>query len=80
MTKNINIALINYPKALQSAVHGLAELFTMANKIAMEQQLDKAFVVDIIQQEQLMTNAEVIFKQPFDLVIDQGNINIFCHF
>lgn len=75
MTNTIHIALIDYPKALQSAVHGLAELFTMANKIAKEQQLNKTFLVDVIQQKQLVAESKNIVQQPFDLVILPPNSN-----
>jgi len=32
-----NIIIVNYPKALKSAVYGLAEMFELANKLASEQ-------------------------------------------
>ena len=75
MTKHINIALINYPEALQSAVHGLSELFTMANKIANQQQLNSSFVIHLIQPNRLISQFDVITKQPFDLVILPPNSN-----
>ncbi len=73
MTKSINIALIDYPQALQSAVYGLTELFTMANKIAKDQQFDNCFVIEHIQPTQLETNN--INAQQFDLVILPPNSN-----
>jgi transcriptional regulator GlxA family with amidase domain len=75
MTKSINIALVDYPQALQSAVHGLAELFIMANKIARTQLFDGAFVVNTIQQKQLITAPKAIAQQQFDLIILPPNAN-----
>ncbi len=75
MTNKINIALIDYPKALQSAVYGLTELFTMANKIANQQQLNSTFVIHLIQPDQLISQFDVITKQHFDLVILPPNSN-----
>ncbi len=75
MTKTIRIALIDYPQALQSAVHGLAELFTMANKIAAAQGVNSAFSMTVIQPEQLTTNIQAVGNQHFDLVILPPNSN-----
>ena len=75
MTNQIHIALIDYPQALQSAVHGLTELFTMANKIANQQQLDSTFVIHLIQPEQLNSQFDAIASQHFELVILPPNSN-----
>ena len=51
MTKSIHIAIINYPNALQSAVHGFRELFLLANQVIIENQVEIQFTVTIIQPE-----------------------------
>jgi transcriptional regulator GlxA family with amidase domain len=51
MTKSIDIVIINYPNALQSAVHGLRELFLLANKIIIENGLDMHFTIELFQPE-----------------------------
>jgi transcriptional regulator GlxA family with amidase domain len=51
MTKKIQITIINYPNALQSAVQGFRELFLLANKIIIENQLEVQFSVKIIQPD-----------------------------
>ena len=48
MTKQISIVIIDYPHAMQSAVHGLKELFIMANEIVSAQQMDVVFNVEIV--------------------------------
>lgn len=58
MTKLIHVAIIDYPNALQSAVHGLKELLLMANKLAHEEQLEKQFVVNLVNPEQKSINAK----------------------
>jgi len=49
-----NIVIINYPKALKSAVYGLAEMFELANKLASDQGLVKLNIV-ISEVDQLPT-------------------------
>ena len=51
MTKKIQITIINNPNALQSAVQGFRELFLLANKIIIENQLEVQFSVKIIQPD-----------------------------
>jgi len=70
MTKPIYVVIINYPNALQSAVQGLNELFLLANKIVIENQLDMQFNVDIVQPDSDLTN---IGKS--DLVILPPNLD-----
>lgn len=49
----MRIAIINYPKALQSAVFGLGEMFSVANRLCKEHQLPQQFDIDIIPSNQL---------------------------
>jgi len=56
MTKDIHIVIIDYPDALQSAVHGLKELFLFANKIVLENQLNEQFVVSIARPDEELDN------------------------
>ncbi len=51
MTNSIRVVIINYPNALQSAVHGLKELFLLANKIITENQLEMQFTIKLLQPE-----------------------------
>lgn len=51
MTKYIQITIINYPHALQSAVQGFKELFLLANRIITDSQLEVQFSVKIIQPD-----------------------------
>ncbi|MCJ8340327.1 MAG: hypothetical protein MJK10_17825 [Pseudomonadales bacterium] len=51
---SIDTAIINYPQSLKSAVYGLFEMFTMANQVAVEQQLNYHFnprIVDIATED-----------------------------
>lgn len=49
----MNIAIIDYPDALQSAVFGLREIFALASQLCVEQQLSLKFDVDIITLDQM---------------------------
>lgn len=51
MTKIIQVIIIDYPDALQSAVQGLKELFLIANKITIENQLAIQFTVDVARPD-----------------------------
>lgn len=64
MTKLINVLIIDYPNALQSAVHGLKELFLMANFIVDEHQLDVQFVVNVALPDDSLRGAI-----PTDIII-----------
>jgi len=70
MTKTIQIVIIDYPGALQSAVQGLKELFIFANQIINQHQLDRQFVIDITQPE----NAQLADIQEADIVILPPNL------
>lgn len=48
-TKSIQLSIINYPGALQSATFGLQELFDLANSIAKEQGLSIKLASDIVE-------------------------------
>lgn len=56
MTKNIRVVIVDYPNALQSAVHGLKELFSIANQIVIEHQLDTEFTIHIAQSDKELDN------------------------
>ncbi|MFC3150355.1 GlxA family transcriptional regulator [Litoribrevibacter euphylliae] len=68
MTKYINVHIINYPGALQSATHGLEELFLLANNIASEQNLTIEFVPQILQLDSsfdpLSTPTQILICPP----------------
>lgn len=70
MTKNINVVIIDYPNALQSAVLGLKELFLIANNLIIENQLDMQFSVSIIQP-----NEKLESTIQYDIVILPPNLN-----
>ena len=50
---SINIAIINYPDALKSAVYGLEEILNLANQLCEEQGLKQRFEVSILQLGEL---------------------------
>ncbi|MBL4822654.1 MAG: helix-turn-helix domain-containing protein [Colwellia sp.] len=56
MTKDIHIVIIDYPDALQSAVHGLKELFLLANKIVLANQLNEQFIVRVARPDEELAN------------------------
>lgn len=68
MTKKIQIVIIDYPGALQSAVQGFKELFTFANQIIEEHKLAQQFIIDIIRPEQKqltdIKQADIIILPP----------------
>ncbi|WDE13770.1 GlxA family transcriptional regulator [Thalassomonas haliotis] len=68
MTKKIQIVIIDYPSALQSAVQGLKELFIFANQIIKEQKLAQQFIIEIVppEQKQLaeIKQADIIILPP----------------
>lgn len=49
----MNIAIIDYPGAMQSAVHGLSEMFLLATQLCKEQQISTCFNVEIINLSQI---------------------------
>ena len=59
MTKQISIVIIDYPHAMQSAVHGLKELFIMANNIITAEQIDVRFYVDIVTPDTIDQQQQV---------------------
>ncbi|MGB0835180.1 MAG: GlxA family transcriptional regulator [Psychrobium sp.] len=58
MTKQISIVIIDYPFAMQSAVHGLKELFVMANDIASSHQFDAQFTVNIATPDEIASTQD----------------------
>jgi len=57
VTKSIRVVIIDYPNALQSAVHGLNELFLIANQIVRDDQLDIEFTVCIVKPDGALESA-----------------------
>ena len=49
----MKIAIINYPGALQSAVFGLSEMFSLANQLITDENLSQHFDVDILDLKQI---------------------------
>ena len=49
MTTLIDVQIIDYTNSLQTAVHGLNELFVLANNIAVQHDLNTKFVIDIVR-------------------------------
>lgn len=69
MTKYVNVVIIDYPHALQSAIQGLKELLLLANKIAAENNADIHFTIDVIRHDQKD------IPQTIDLVILPPNLD-----
>jgi len=59
---SINIAIINYPDALKSAVYGLEEMFNLSNQLCDEHGLEQRFNVNILQLDEL-AQAQAKLKQ-----------------
>lgn len=70
MTKYIQITIIDYPNALQSAVQGLRELFFLANTIVIENQFEVEFCIKVIQPD---INLDEMHKS--DIVIIPPNFD-----
>ncbi|CAM2782450.1 GlxA family transcriptional regulator [Pseudoalteromonas distincta] len=67
MTKHVQIIIIDYPNALQSAVQGFKELFFLANRIVIESQLKVQFSVRVIQPDidlDGMSQSDIIILPP----------------
>ncbi|MBH0018949.1 helix-turn-helix domain-containing protein [Pseudoalteromonas sp. SWXJ133] len=67
MTKHVQITIIDYPNALQSAVQGFKELFFLANRIVIESQLEVQFSVKVIQPDidlDGMSQSDIIILPP----------------
>jgi len=58
---NKRIALLAYPKSLQSAIYGLDEMFVMANLVCDEQALDYTFHCDKLTCSDLKTKSDSLF-------------------
>lgn len=61
-SKRINIAICHYPDALKSAIYGLEELFVLANRVCVEQNINCEFSASII-------STPFLIKQSFQIVI-----------
>jgi len=70
MTKKIHIVIIDYPNALQSAVHGLKELLLLSNQIVIDNQLDMQFDVKVVKP-----NEELVGLSQSDVVILPHNLD-----
>lgn len=64
MTKHISIVIIDYPHALQSAVHGLNELFLMANNIIIEHEMAVEFHVKFVKPDDIKAHTK-----PVELIV-----------
>lgn len=51
---SVKITVVNYPGALQSAVHGFKELFFLANRICVEHKLKQSFSVEIFKIDEIL--------------------------
>lgn len=51
MTKRIKVTIIQYPNAMESAIYGLKDLLTLANKISSEQDIESLFATKIMKAE-----------------------------
>lgn len=69
MTKYVNVVIIDYPHALQSAIQGLKELLLLANKIAADNNADVHFTIEVI------THDQKDIPQTIDLVILPPNLD-----
>jgi hypothetical protein len=49
----MRIAIINYPTSLQSAVFGLNEMFSLANRLCLQNNVSRQFDVDTLLVSQL---------------------------
>ncbi len=52
---SVHIGIINYPGAMQSAIHGFTEMFTLANGIAADAGINKRIHLTLINVNQLPT-------------------------
>ncbi len=50
---SMNIAIIDYPDALKSAVYGLEEMLNLANQLCAEHELEQRFEVSILRLDEL---------------------------
>jgi transcriptional regulator GlxA family with amidase domain len=50
----MNIAIIDYPHSMQSAIHGCDEMFMLTNTFCREQAYDAHFEVDILQLDDIL--------------------------
>ncbi len=60
--RQVNIAIINYPGAMLSAVYGMQEIFQLANKICHERELKNHFsimIYDLNEEHQSLFNDSV---------------------
>jgi transcriptional regulator GlxA family with amidase domain len=64
VTKNISVVIVDYPNALQSAVHGLKELFSIANQIVIDNRFDTQFTVHVVS-----ANKELGYLSQRDIII-----------
>ncbi|WP_372832107.1 GlxA family transcriptional regulator, partial [Pontibacterium sp.] len=67
-TATINIAIVQYPGAMQSAVEGLRELFGLANRLSTEQGSAAPFNI-CIQDGWQITETDKTTKLPFQVII-----------
>lgn len=76
--KQIQVAIIDYPDAMQSAVQGFNELLTLANMITDEHQLETCFSIQTLQSsvlQQLSEQALTRHSQTYDILIIPPSLN-----
>ena len=74
MTKTVYIIIIDYPNALQSAVHGLKEMLLLSNQIVIDNQLDMQFDIRVVQP-----NSELESVSQSDIVIIPPSLDSSYH-
>ncbi|MBF0547677.1 MAG: helix-turn-helix domain-containing protein [Candidatus Riflebacteria bacterium] len=50
----VKFAVVDYPGALQSAIHGFQELFSLGNQLCQEHKLGRQFSVDVCQIDKIV--------------------------
>ncbi len=62
--KEVSIGICDYPSALKSAVFGLEEIFTLANRVCQDKGIEVRFVPAIIRASELPTNHFMLILLP----------------
>ncbi|MBF0406244.1 MAG: helix-turn-helix domain-containing protein [Candidatus Riflebacteria bacterium] len=79
----IKIAAVNYPGALQSAVYGFQEMFSLANNLCKEQKIKQRFSLDVLRVDDIIRIPEkyncTTGKSPYKAIILPPSIgSSFC--
>ncbi|MFZ2957665.1 MAG: helix-turn-helix domain-containing protein [Candidatus Ozemobacteraceae bacterium] len=80
---HIPLAVVDYPGALQSAIHGFQEMFSLANTISEEHHLRQRFTIDTPRMdtilEMVQTDKNAAGKSPYRAIILPPSIGaVFC--